>query len=103
MADAELLAAHGHETTQYSRAYEEIARRGALSRASLAVDLMWSRTSYRAVRDAIRRWRPEVAHFHNIFPLISPSAYWACHAEGVPVVQTLLPRPDGSPQDVTLS
>ena len=89
VSDAELLAAHGHETRQYSRAYEEIARRGPLARTGVAVDLMWSRTSYREVREAIRRWRPDVAHFHNIVPLISPSAYWACHAEGVPVVQTL--------------
>jgi glycosyltransferase involved in cell wall biosynthesis len=30
-----------------------------------------------------------VAHFHNTFPLISPSAYAACQDNGVPVVQTL--------------
>jgi glycosyltransferase involved in cell wall biosynthesis len=30
-----------------------------------------------------------VAHFHNTFLRISPSAYYACRAAGVPVVQTL--------------
>jgi glycosyltransferase involved in cell wall biosynthesis len=30
-----------------------------------------------------------VAHCHNLVPLISPSAYYACRDEGVPVVQTL--------------
>ena len=33
--------------------------------------------------------RPQLAHFHNTFPLISPSAYYAARAEGVAVVQTL--------------
>ncbi len=28
-------------------------------------------------------------HCHNTFPLISPSIYWACSKEKVPVVQTL--------------
>jgi glycosyltransferase involved in cell wall biosynthesis len=30
-----------------------------------------------------------LAHFHNTFPLISPSAYAACQDNAVPVVQTL--------------
>ena len=33
--------------------------------------------------------RPQVVHFHNTFPLMSPAAYYAARAEGVPVVQTL--------------
>ncbi|HUJ75688.1 MAG TPA: glycosyltransferase, partial [bacterium] len=39
--------------------------------------------------ELIRRVRPDVAHFHNTFPLVSPSAYWACREAGTPVVQTL--------------
>jgi glycosyltransferase involved in cell wall biosynthesis len=30
-----------------------------------------------------------VVHIHNFFPRISPSIYYACRREGVPVVQTL--------------
>jgi glycosyltransferase involved in cell wall biosynthesis len=37
----------------------------------------------------MERSRPEIAHFHNTFPLISPAAYHAATAAGVPVVQTL--------------
>ena len=50
---------------------------------------IWNRQSYRDVRDLIRRERPAVMHCTNTFPLISPSAYAAAQAEGVPVVQTL--------------
>jgi glycosyltransferase involved in cell wall biosynthesis len=88
-ADSALLASHGHETKIYLRTYSEIAKRTGVSRLGLAADVLWSRVTYREVRQLIRVWRPDVAHFHNIFPLISPSAYDACHAEGIPVVQTL--------------
>ena len=37
----------------------------------------------------IREQKPDIAHCHNIHPLVSPSAYYACRAKGVPVVQTL--------------
>ena len=56
---------------------------------ALLFTTVWNRKSARAIRDAIRREKPDVAHFHNIFPIISPAAYWACAAEGVPVVQTI--------------
>jgi glycosyltransferase involved in cell wall biosynthesis len=88
-ADLALLASRGHESKLYLRTYEEAAKRKGLSQLGLAADVLWSRSAYRDLRRLIRDWRPDVAHFHNIFPLVSPSAYDACHAEGVPVVQTL--------------
>ena len=46
-------------------------------------------THLRELGELVRRERPNVAHFHNTFPLITPSAYAACREQGVPVVQTL--------------
>ena len=46
-------------------------------------------TSFDALRRLIAEQRPDVAHFHNTFPQISPAAYVACREAGVPVVQTL--------------
>jgi glycosyltransferase involved in cell wall biosynthesis len=56
---------------------------------ALAGSTVWNRSSYRELRSLIRRERPQVAHFHNTLPLISPAGYYAAKAEGVPVVQTL--------------
>ena len=39
--------------------------------------------------DVVRRFRPDVAFVHNIYPLISPSAYHTLHALRVPSVQVL--------------
>jgi glycosyltransferase involved in cell wall biosynthesis len=44
---------------------------------------------FREVRRIIRAEDIQIAHFHNTFPLVSPSAYYAARAENVPVVQTL--------------
>ena len=41
------------------------------------------------MRDRLREFRPDIVHCHNTFPLISPSIYFACEKERVPVVQSL--------------
>ena len=46
-------------------------------------------TGARTVRRAIAGFRPDVVHFHNTFPLLSPAALRAAHGAGVRVVQTL--------------
>src|SRR5438093_465009 len=88
-AEAEMLRRCGHRVIQYTRRNDEIDTARWLTRVHLAARTIWARDSYRAVRELVRRERPQVAHFHNTFPLISPSGYYACHDAGVPVVQTL--------------
>jgi glycosyltransferase involved in cell wall biosynthesis len=56
----------------------------AVSKATI-----WNSASYRRLRALFRTESPDVAHFHNTFPLLSPAAYYAARAEGVAVVQTL--------------
>jgi exopolysaccharide biosynthesis WecB/TagA/CpsF family protein len=88
-AEARLLRAAGHTVIQYSRSNHEINPQSLFREATLAANTIWSRESHRAIRELIDRERPDVAHFHNTFPLISPSGYAACREAGVPVVQTL--------------
>ena len=44
---------------------------------------IWARSAYNEVRELLRSERPDVVHFHNTFPLISPAAYYAARAEKV--------------------
>ncbi|MEM9417808.1 MAG: glycosyltransferase [Planctomycetota bacterium] len=84
--ERELLESHGHEVisfTLHNDAVEDI------SRLRLAAGTIWSRKSARELRELCRREKPDIAHFHNTLPLMSPSSYHAVRAEGVPVVQTL--------------
>ncbi len=81
-----LLQSAGHEVETYERHNCEISERGT---AQTALDAIWSRQSHAEVSALIGRFRPDVLHAHNTFPLVSPSAFHAAHTQGVPVVQTL--------------
>ncbi len=83
-----MLREHGDEVTEYRRSNSELGDDVA-SKLIFAGRAFWSWKAERDLEAIIRRTRPEVAHFHNIFPQISPSGYRACKRLGVPVVQTV--------------
>ncbi|MBT8137217.1 MAG: glycosyltransferase [Gammaproteobacteria bacterium] len=85
-AEVAMLESNGHEVIVFEKSNNQIA---SMSKASAAMSFVWSRESKRELQEVIGRRRPEIAHFHNTFPLISPSAYYACKEAGIPVVQTL--------------
>jgi glycosyltransferase involved in cell wall biosynthesis len=84
--EASLLESRGHDVLRYTVHNDAI---DTMNRLALARATVWNRASYRDLRALFRRERPDVAHFHNTFPLISPAAYDAAAAEGVAVVQSL--------------
>lgn len=84
-----LLESKGIEVILFERFNDDIDDSTFGKRLGVALDGAWSKKIYRDLTEVIRREQPDVAHFHNTFPLISPSAYAACHDNGVPVVQTL--------------
>jgi glycosyltransferase involved in cell wall biosynthesis len=85
-AEVAMLKAHGHQVIQYFLHNDSTDTMG---RVRLATRTIWSRTAYRELRQLLKAHRPQIAHFHNTFPLISPAAYYAAQAEDVRVVQTL--------------
>jgi hypothetical protein len=50
---------------------------------------MWNQDAARKLRSVAERFRPNVTHFHNTFPLLSPACYRAVRATGSAVVKTL--------------
>ena len=88
-AEARLLEDNGDTVVRYQRSSNELRDNGLLASMMAATGVVWSSSSYRSFESILRETRPDIAHFHNIFPLISPSAYFACAEKGVPVVQTL--------------
>jgi glycosyltransferase involved in cell wall biosynthesis len=85
-AERGLLEDWGHRVVSYVDHNDRIQD---MSYSRLTCDTIWSRKAYRELRKLVRKEKPQVVHFHNTFPLISPAAYYAVKAEGVPVVQTL--------------
>jgi glycosyltransferase involved in cell wall biosynthesis len=86
-SEARLLKECGHQVTQVQE--QTTYPDGVVKKLGVAVDCVWSRKWHREFRSMLQNVRPDVVHIHNFFPLISPSVYYACRREGVPVVQTL--------------
>jgi glycosyltransferase involved in cell wall biosynthesis len=84
--ESDLLLAHGHKVIRYTVHNDAIH---GMNRLSAAAKALWNRTSYREIETLLKRERPDVIHFTNTFPLISPSAYYAAKNVGIPVVQSL--------------
>src|ERR1051326_875570 len=81
-AEVEMLRARGvdvvlHETDN-SAGLVQLARHSA-----------WSEPSFQDVERLCREVRPDIAHVHNFWATLTPSVHAACHAAGVPTIQTL--------------
>ena len=85
-AEASLMERRGHDVVRYCAHNDRV---NEYSSVSLAAKTIWNRDSYTEFRSLLRRQRPDVCHFHNTFPLISPAAIRAAKAERIPVVLTL--------------
>jgi glycosyltransferase involved in cell wall biosynthesis len=84
-----LLESRDVDVVAFERSNDDVDRSNPLEMLRTALTMSWSRQVYEELVGLLRQSRPDIAHFHNTFPLISPSAYAACRDEGVPVVQTL--------------
>jgi len=85
-AEVALLSNRGHSVELFLRNNDAILN---MSRASVAVQTVWSIHAGREFEALLRSFEPDVVHVHNTFPLISPAIYWVSDRLGVPLVQTL--------------
>jgi glycosyltransferase involved in cell wall biosynthesis len=87
--EARLLAEAGCTVDRLELSSDEIGSWPPGARATLPLRVVWSREGYRLTGAAIRRAQPSIVHFHNTFPLLSPSALWAARRSDTAVVHTL--------------
>jgi len=85
-AESELLRVNGHDLSTYTLHNDAISYIGGIKAAGLAV---WNRGAYNELSGLIRSKKPEIVHFHNTFPLMSPAALWAAKHHECAVVCTL--------------
>lgn len=103
---AALLRDRGHEVAFLSTAaMENVERSGAFvplpgadfwrgapplrERAAMAATALWNRRAAAAMEALVERFRPEVAHFHDIYPQLSVAPVVVAARTAVPIVQTL--------------
>lgn len=86
-AETRLLRENGVEVEEVRFRSAELE--GLLSKARTAWELPHSEKAKRRVAGAIQRFRPDVMHVHNFFPLATPSVFEAAREARVPAVMTL--------------
>lgn len=89
-SDVEMLKKFGHEVICYKRSNEEIKELTTLQKIRFFLkDIIWSERTFSEIKALVKKEKPDIAHLHNIFLMVSPSVYEALKAEGIPVVQSL--------------
>jgi glycosyltransferase involved in cell wall biosynthesis len=87
--DARLLVDRGHNVHRWTVDNQELIQQPLLRKAFLLWETTWSHASYRQIRVLAEKLHPDVVHFHNTLPIISPSGLRAAHDACLPVVMTL--------------
>ncbi|MFC1851276.1 glycosyltransferase, partial [candidate division CSSED10-310 bacterium] len=87
--ESSLLEKKGNQVVKFSRHNSELDRMSRLNKVFVALNMIWSPKMYRKMKKMLRSLKPDVVHFHNVVPLLTPSLYYACKSEGVAAVQTL--------------
>ena len=91
-AERAMLEKRGHEVAVYARHSDEVRNGNVIARlwgmVKGALCTVGNPFAARAVARKCREFKPDVVHFHNTFPLISPLAVRAV-SKYAPVVMTL--------------
>ena len=85
-AELALLRARGHCATCVVVGNDDIQGR---SRVRLAGEAVWNVGAARMLSGICEAQRPDIVHFHNTFPRLSPAVVRAAHDAGAAVVHTL--------------
>ena len=86
-AEIALLKSYDHNVYIYTVTNDEID--GAFKKIKTGLNAAYSKTSKDKFSQVLLKFKPDIVHFHNIFPLMTPSVYDACAEHGIAVVQTL--------------
>lgn len=81
-----LLRENGHQVFEHVADNHDIAGKFLVA---IGVRSVWNQATYSNLRSLIREKRIDIVKIDNFFPQISPSVFYAAHAEGVPTVQAL--------------
>ncbi len=85
-AEVAILKERGHNIIEYT---DTNARIQQMSPFAVAIQTIWSQPTYNKLYKVLQKEKPDLVHFHNTFPLISPAAYYACRSSKIPVIQSL--------------
>lgn len=86
-AETVLLRDYGHDVRVEVISNNSIT--GIFDKLRIFIDAPYSAKMKLILKHWISEFQPHIVHFHNFFPMISPSAHEAASEAGIPVIQTL--------------
>jgi glycosyltransferase involved in cell wall biosynthesis len=82
-----LLKEHGHKVRVYTKDSKAVTTH--FDKIWTAFGLFWNFKTSRELDARVKEFKPNVAHFNNIYPLIGATAYWVCKKNNIPIVQSI--------------
>jgi glycosyltransferase involved in cell wall biosynthesis len=87
--EVSLLQKHGHQVKTLIADNLDIQSQTTWQKIKLAVNTIWSQKSHQDVTKYLQEFQPDIVHVHNFLPLLSPSIFYACKRQNIPVIQTI--------------
>jgi glycosyltransferase involved in cell wall biosynthesis len=81
-----LLRSAGHDIEMWDP-LPEVGGPGSLIKSG--IDTVWSRSASRRIGELTRSFEPDIVHFHNLFPTVSPAGLRTAASHGSTCVMTL--------------
>ena len=85
--EKELLSKNGYDVMEYFKKSPDIDNR--INNFRIFLSMFFSLRTVFELKKIIKKYKPDVAHIHNIFPIISPSMYYILNKNHIPIVQTM--------------
>ena len=85
--EAKLLSGSGHEVSTFVVSNDQIE--GLLSKTETALNVLENRRVIAELANQVSSFRPEIVHFHNFFPRMTPGAVRHVIERKIPALQTL--------------
>lgn len=89
LKEREIMEAQGHHVETVTIDSREIVAKQGFKKIYYILNAFFSLRTVKMMKKSIRSIRPEIIHVHNIFPLLSPSVFYAARKEHIPIVQTI--------------
>ena len=85
-SESRLLERRGHNVFRYTMHNDLIANMNGFK---LAISTIWNQRAASSLKYLVEQHKPQVIHFHNTFPLISPGSYYVKNNTKPVIIQTI--------------
>lgn len=87
--EMDLLVSKGNEVEKYTCTNFQLNNYPFVKKYYSLANTHWNKESYRAIKNILINFRPDIMHVHNTWLLLTPSIFQAAYELSIPSVMTL--------------